>query len=111
MKEHALILSTAKIIIPDAPTIEFVTGLVNRGLTLIEYFGVELDNPCDFVEVDMAAVSAGITYIEFFFETEDSIDYDSFDELQAEKLILEVIGKTSRYGITCDEKDIFVHIH
>ncbi|WP_166921977.1 hypothetical protein [Flavobacterium poyangense] len=81
MQYNTLILSTSKVIIPKVLTIDFVTRLINRGLTAIDYFGIEIDNPEDYIEKDMKEVSKSISYFEFQFETSDNIDYDSLTEL------------------------------
>lgn len=52
MANHTLILSTAKVAIPEGVTIDFIKSLINRGLTGIEYFGPEIDNQEDFIELD-----------------------------------------------------------
>ena len=63
MIDHTLILSTTKVAIPEGVTIDFITNLLNRGLTGIEYFGPELDNPECYIDEDMTAAAAEITSI------------------------------------------------
>lgn len=91
---NSLILSTAKLPIPENVSIEFITNLINRGLTGIEYFGCELDNLECFVDDDMKAVSASISYFDFHFETPEEYDYESLYKEEVDQLIQEVI-KTS----------------
>lgn len=44
--------------------IDFISNLLNRGLTGIEYFGPELDNP-ECSDEDMIAAVSEITYLNF----------------------------------------------
>lgn len=110
MKNHTLILSTAKILIPEGINIDFVTNLLNRGLTGIEYFGPELDNPECYVDQDMTAAAAEITYFEFHFETPDPIDYKSLNETEVDQLIYDEIKKSANIDLRADEKDITVYL-
>ncbi|MEN2415523.1 hypothetical protein [Flavobacterium mesophilum] len=111
MKCHTLILSTAKVSIPQPVTIDFVTNLINRGLTAIDYFGEEIDNPESFVEEDMKAVSETISYFDFFFETESEIQYDTLNEVQVDEYILKTISDSSKIEIKSDEKDLLIYLH
>ncbi|URM37158.1 hypothetical protein [Flavobacterium anhuiense] len=110
MYQHTLILSAAKAHIPENVTIDFVTSLMNRGIAMVEYFGPEIDNPECFVDEDMKAVSETISYFEFFFDTEESIDYDSLNENEVDQLLLEQIKKSANIEIKADEKDIVVYL-
>ena len=110
MENHTLILSTAKIVIPEGITINFVTNLLNRGLTGIEYFGPELDNPECYIDEDMKAAAAEITYLEFHFETPEPIEYDSLNEVQVDQLIYDEIKKSAGIDLRADEKDITVYL-
>ncbi|EJG02270.1 hypothetical protein [Flavobacterium sp. F52] len=110
MKSHTIILSTAKVAIPHQLSIDFITSLINRGLTAIDYFGVEIDNPECYVEEDMKALSETITYFEFFFDTEESIDYDSLNENEVDQLLLDQIKKSANIEIKADEKDIIIYL-
>ena len=110
MQNHTLILSTAKVHIPESITIDFVTNLLNRGLTLIEYFGIGLDNQEDIIDEEMKVASAGITYINFHFDTPESIDYDSLPVVELEHLISEIIKKSANIDLRADEKDITVNL-
>lgn len=111
MQNHTLILSTAKLPIPEGVTIDFVTNLLNRGLTGIEYFGVELDNPECYIDEDMEAASSEITYFEFHFETQDPIDYNSLNEVEVDQLIYDLIKKSAHVELRADEKDITLYLH
>lgn len=110
MESHTLILSTVKTAIPVGVTIDFVTNLLNRGLTLIEYFGPELDNPECYVDEDMAAASAKINYFEFYFETEEPIDYNSLNEVQVDQLIYDEIKKSTHLELRADSKDVTIYL-
>lgn len=109
MKQHTLILS-AKVKIPDVITIDMVTSFINRGLTGIEYFGIGIDNQADYLDDDMIAASEGITYIEFYFDTEETIDYDSLSLEETNALILDIIKKSAQIEIRADEKDIVLYL-
>jgi len=111
MESHTLVLATTKTTIPPDLFIEFVTSLINRSVAMVEYFGPEIDNPCDFIDDDMKNVSEEITYIEIFFDTELPIDYDDLDESQVDELILSTIGASSKIEMKSDGKDIVVHLH
>lgn len=110
MNSHTLILSTAKLPIPEDISIYFVTKLLHRGLTLVEYFGIELDNPLDFLDDDMKAASEEITYIDFNFDTPESIDYDSLTIEEIEHLIDDIIKNSKSIEIRADEKDVTLYL-
>jgi len=110
MANHTLILSTAKVAIPERVTIDFITSLINRGLTGIEYFGPEIDNQEDFIEPDMKLASEEISYFEFFFDTEEPIEYDLLSESDVDGFVLEVIKKSANIDLRADEKDITIHL-
>ena len=110
MQTHTLILSIAKIEIPKGVTIDFITNLINRGLTGIEYFGVEIDNQEDFVEPDMKLASEEISYFEFFFDTEVPIEYELLSETDIDGLLLDLIKKTAHINLRADEKDILIYL-
>jgi len=110
VKNHTLILSTAKVSLENGVSVDYVTNLLNRGLTGIEYFGPELDNPECYIDDDMTAASAGITYLEFHFETPEPIDYDSLNEVQVDQLIYDEIKKSACIDLRADEKDITVYL-
>jgi len=110
MESHTLILSTAKLTIPNVITMDMVTSLINRGLTGVEYFGIEIDNQADYIDEDMKAASEEITYIEFYFDTEESIDYDSLSLEEVNALILDIIKKSTQIEIRADEKDVTLYL-
>lgn len=110
MESHTLILSTAKIAIPENVTINFITSLINRGLTGVEYFGPELDNQADFIEPEMKLASEEITYFEFFFETEEPIEYDQLSESDVDGCILDIIQKTANIDMRADGKDVTIYL-
>ena len=110
MRNHSLILSTAKVAIPEGITIDYITNLLIRGLTGIEYFGTELDNPECYIDEDMTAAASEITYFEFHFETPEPIEYNSLNELQVNQLIYDEIKKSTHIELRADEKDITVYL-
>ncbi len=111
MKSHTLILTTTKTAIPADLNKVFVTSLINRGLALTEYFGEEIDNQHDFIDEDMDKLSAEITFIEIFFDTEAPIEYDLLTETDIDTLILDLFDKSPRQDFHTDGKDVTVHLH
>lgn len=111
MANHTLILSTTKTAIPANLKIDFVTNLINRGLALTEYFGIEIDNQSDYIEPDMKNVSTEITYIEIYFETKEPIDYDALSEVEVDQLILDLFTHSETKDIHSDGKDIKLYLH
>lgn len=110
MSNHTLILSTAKVSISQSLSIDFITHLINRGLTAIDYFGVEIDNQEDFIDDDMKLASAEISYFTFNFDTEESINYESLNSEDVFQLLNEVIEKSANIDMRADEKDITVNL-
>lgn len=109
MEANTMVLSTAKVAIPQVTTVEFVTGLINRGLTQVEYFGVEIDNHCDIVSDDMQKLSSEITYIDIHFDSEKGIDYDSLNETEVDNIALNMLQEC-RAEIRTDSKDITIYL-
>ncbi|MBF4484446.1 hypothetical protein [Flavobacterium sp. CSZ] len=110
MKNHTLILSAAKVTIPENATIDFITSLINRGLTGIEYFGPEIDSQEDFIEPDMKLASEDISHFEFFFDTEEPIEYELLSETDVDGFILDLIKKSANIDLRADGKDILVYL-
>ncbi|WP_026730187.1 hypothetical protein [Flavobacterium denitrificans] len=110
MKNHSLILSTTKVSIPETVTIDFVTKLINSGLTGIEYFGQGIDNPLEEVEPDMKLINAQTSYFEFYFDTEGTIDYDSMSNEDTNRFIIELIEKSANIEMRADDKDISIYL-
>jgi hypothetical protein len=110
MQHHTLILSTPKLHFPEKITITYVTNLLHRGLLLIEYFGIEIDNQPDYIDQDMEEASHKFTYIDFHFDTEESIDYDSLSITDVEHLIDNIIKQSDTIDLRVNEKDIVVNL-
>lgn len=110
MANHTLILSTAKVTIPANLRIDFITSLINRGLTGVEYFGPEIDNQEDFIEPDMKLASEEISYFEFFFDTQETIEYDLLSEIDVDGLVLDLIKKSTNVGLRTEGKDIVIYL-
>lgn len=110
MESHTLILSTTKTTIPTDIKIDFVTNLINRGLALTEYFGVEIDNQADYVSQDMQKVSTDITYIEIYFDTEKEINYEALREDEVDELILNIISHSDKLEMRTNGKDVVVYL-
>lgn len=110
MNSHTLILSTAKVTIPDGVTIDFVTKLINRGLTAIDYFGAEIDNQPDYLDEEMKVLSETISYFHFNFDTEEAIDYDSLSEIEVDNMLMDTIKKSANIELQSDHKDITVYL-
>jgi hypothetical protein len=109
MESHTLVLSTEKVLIPEVTTVDFVTTLINRGLTQVEYFGVEIDNHCDIVSDDMEAVSSEICYIDIHFDSEQGIAYDAVSETEVHQMALDMLQEC-RPEIRTDSKDITIYL-
>lgn len=110
MQHHTLILSTAKLHIPEAITITYVTNLLHRGLLLIEYFGIQIDNQPDYIDADMEEASHKISYVDFHFDTEEPIDYDAMSITDVEHLIDNTIKHSDKIDLRTDGKDIAVYL-
>ena len=110
MYHHSLILSTLKLNIPEDITFTYVTNLLHRGLLLIEYFGVELDNLPDYIDVDMEEASQKISYVHFNFGTGDPIDYDSLLISDVERLIENIIKLSDTKDLQVHGKDITINL-
>lgn len=109
MEQHTLVLSATKTNLPENISSDFVSSLINRGLTQVEYFGREIDNHCDVISDDMEAVSRDLTFIDIHFDTEYSIGYEGLDETQVDALALDML-KRCRAEIRRDEKDITIYL-
>lgn len=110
MQNHTLILSTAKLHVPEEFPITYITNLLHQGLLGIEYFGIEIDNQPDYIDADLEEASHKISYIDFHFGTEETIDYDSLSVIEVEKLIDDIIKKAGRVDLRSDGKDITVYL-
>lgn len=109
MVQHTLVLSTAKITLPDSVSIDFVSSLINRGLTQVEYFGCEIDHHCDIVSEDMEAVSKEITYIDMHFDSDAPINYEEFEHTDVFNFAIDLLEDCSP-EIRKDEKDITIYL-
>lgn len=110
MKNHTIILSTAKVHIPENVTIDFITNLMNRGVAMVEYFGPEIDNQADFIDNDMKKIRAEISFFEFFFDTEEPINYESLNENEVDQMLSNLIKNSANIEMRADEKDIVVYL-
>ncbi len=110
MESHTLILSSTKVSIPETLTIDFVTKLINSGLTGIEYFGIEIDNPVDAVDEDMKLTIAATSYFDFYFDTNEPINYDAMSLEDTNHFILDLIKKSANIEMRADEKDIRIYL-
>jgi len=111
MNAHTVILSTTKTEITKDSSCDTIAHLINRGIAMVDYFGVELDNDADYIADDMKDVSNDITYIEIHFETEEPIDYDSLNEVEVDNLILDLLANTENKEVRCFGKDITLYMH
>lgn len=110
MYHHTLILSTVKLHIPNGIDITYITNLLHRGLLLNEYFGIEIDNQPDYIDADMEEASHKLTYIDFHFDTEKPIEYDSLSIPDVEILIDNIINQSGHIDLRVNEKDITVNL-
>lgn len=110
MVEHTLILSTAKNDIPQPVTIDFVTDLINSGLTAIEYFGVKINDDAYYKEEAEHTVHHPLTLIEFFYDTSNKIEYDSLTPSEINSLIMDIVKKSVKPKVRSDQKKITIHL-
>lgn len=110
MSDHTLILSTAKNDMPKPVTIDYVTNLINGGLTAIEYFGVKIGDDSFYKEEAEQTVHHSLTLIEFFFSNSNKIEYDSVATSEINDMIIDTLKKSDKLKVRTDGKDIMVYL-
>lgn len=110
MEQHTIILETPRREIPNEGLWIFVKALINSKLAIIEYFGVIIDNPSDYIDEEMQQKIDATTFIEINFESEDEIMYDSYSSDETLTLILDYIEQSENKEIIAYEKDITINL-
>lgn len=110
MEKHTIILSTAKVIIPENVTIEFVSNLITNSITMIDYIGPEIDNQEDYVSAEIKKASDQITYIMFHFDTIEDLGYESLNDEDIRHLIGDLLQESEDMEVRAGEKDITVYL-
>ena len=110
MELHTIILETPRKEIPNEDLWVFVKALINRNLTVVEYFGVIIDNQADYIDEEMQQKIDSTTIIEINFGSEEAIDYGSHDTDEVLNLILHHFEHSENKEISADEKDITINL-
>jgi hypothetical protein len=113
MVTHTLILTTPKFEIPSNPNIiEIINNLIHNNLVNIDYFGGQLDNQADFIDVEMELKINSTSFLTFHFDLNDDadIDYGNDEETTLNSLI-SILMENKIREVIVDEKDIKVYIY
>jgi hypothetical protein len=110
MEQHTIILETPRREIPNEGIKLFVLALINRGLTRLEYFGDSIDNQADFINEEMQRKIETTTFIEINFESQDGLDYDSYNIDQVFTMILYYLDNSENIEIVANIKDITLNL-
>ncbi|KVV16343.1 hypothetical protein [Flavobacterium sp. TAB 87] len=106
---HTLILSTAIIILPSIGHCKLVLCLIENNKVDIDYFGVEIDNPADYMDEEMEAKIKNTTYINIHFEDEE-IEYSKYSKEEILKLAKNLLVNLADIKISADDKDIDIYV-
>lgn len=109
MIQHTLIISTPKIERTENVTPSAIHELIRKGLTTIDYFGLEIDNQADFIDDEMQAKIDKFIFIDIYFETEEVIDYQAKSELEIYKYYYALIENPKGEVFNADEQNIFIY--
>ena len=74
---HTLILSTQRFIVPKIGQCRLVNHLIKNIEIDIDYFGIEIDNPVDYIDEEMELKIMNTSFINFFFE-DNEIVYSNY---------------------------------
>lgn len=110
MEQHTIILETPRREIPNEGLWLFVKALINKKLTIVEYFGVIIDNQSDYIDEEMQQKIDATTFIDINFETEEEILYDSYNSNEILTLISHYMEQSENKEIIADEKDISINL-
>lgn len=110
MEQHTIILETPRREIPNQELWIFVKALINSKLTIIEYFGVIIDNQSDYIDEEMQQKIDATTFIDINFESEEKIQYDSYSSDEILTLISHYIEQSENKEIIADDKDISINL-
>lgn len=109
MIQHTLILSTPKVEIPSTEILEFSKNLIGANLTIIDYFGPELDNGLDYIEDEMQNTIDNSTYLTFHFK-QPEINYLILNNDEIINLLFNLLNNNEIGQVNADEKDIEIYI-
>ncbi|MBP4142023.1 hypothetical protein J3S90_09430 [Flavobacterium sp. P4023] len=107
--QHVLILSTKRINIPASHFIQLVISLIDENEMEIDYFGIEIDNPADYLDEQMKLKINTTSFITIHFEC-DKIDYGSYSDEAVLNFITDVLRYDEEKEIKADDKDIEIII-
>ncbi|MCK8142968.1 hypothetical protein MW871_13795 [Flavobacterium sp. I-SCBP12n] len=107
--QHVLILSTKRINIPSSDFIPLVSSLIDENEMEIDYFGIEIDNPADYLDEQMKLKISTTSFITIHFEC-DKIDYSRYSDEAILKFIIDVLHCDEEKEIKADDKDIEIII-
>ena len=106
---HTLILSTPKMVLPKVGQTELVLFLIKENKIDIDYFGIEIDNPVDYMDEEMEIRINSTCFINLFFEDEE-IDYKKYSKSDILKLAENLISNSLNSQVISDDKDIDIYI-
>lgn len=109
MIQQTLILSTPKVEIPSTEILEFTKNLIRTNLTIIDYFGLELDNGFDYIEDEMQNTIDKTTYLTFHF-THPDINHVILNEDDVHNLLFNFLNNNEIGQVIANEKDIEIYI-
>lgn len=109
MENHLVILSTPKRRIPKVGIKIFVENLINERLTKLEYFGYPIDNQADYINEEMKRKMDSSSFIEFYFDSEDVIDYGNFDYNDFNDLLFHHLNQSKDLEFVVDKKDVTIY--
>ena len=109
MENHTLVLKTTKTAIPADVTIDFVKNLILQDTMLVDYFGVEIDNDVYFMDHEMKLIRDNTSYFNFYFDTEQAIDYKLYSKKEVATLILRLLDKATTIELRTDNKDVTIY--
>jgi hypothetical protein len=76
---------------------------------LVDYFGIEIDNEADYMDAEMKSVSDNTSYFNFYFDTEDDIEYRSLSKIEVGELISRLFKKSLQIEVRTDNKDVTIY--
>ena len=106
---HTLILLTQRFIVPKIGQCRLVNHLIKNTEIDIDYFGIEIDNPVDYIDEEMELKIMNTSFINFFFE-DNEIEYSNYAKAEILKLAENLLRKPSEIIISEDSKDIDFYI-
>ena len=106
---HTLILSTQRFIVPKIGQCRLVNHLIKNIEIDIDYFGIEIDNPVDYIDEEMELKIMNTSFINFFFE-DNEIVYSNYAKAEILKLAENLLRKPYEIIMSEDSKDIDFYI-